>query len=175
MKDLSFISNTNGLIVTAPADAFPSPNCSKVMCPIRGASDPEEPGFACTPQLDPGDEAPVMFTVTAEAAGESFVGAVYDTGDWTTGTVEDTPEGLVAFTVGSAELGLVVQYDDGVTYEAVTATIYDAEGNIVIEALVLENGGEDTEWVGTFNEEEFPVLIDGDAYCIELTFTPVEA
>ena len=180
MKDLSFISNTNGLVVTAPADAFPSPNCGKVMCPIRVAEEVVEP-FACSPQLDPG-EGSVTFSVVAEVftpGGEDpldVTGAIYDgsgEGGWTAGDGPDgAPVGIDEFNIGSDAVAFTVFYSDASPYSAITVSVFNSEGDpLVVDGEMVIDG---TGALLTLSDEDYPVLEDGETYCVVFTFTPVE-
>lgn len=164
MKSLKFISSTNGLQVSGPADAFPSPNCDAVMCP--GEID-VAPAFVCTPQLNPGGEGPLMFTFTAADVGEGVAGGAYsDTGGWLGGT---GPALVDIESIMVTQLGIA--YDDGNAYSSVTMTIYDSDGGTVVESLALINM-EGTLWIQEFMEP-IPLTI-GESYCVEFTLVPVE-
>ena len=156
MKKLTFISSTNGLQVSGPADVFPSPNCDAVMCPVA-------PAFVCTPQLDPG-EGPLMFTFTAADAGEGVAGGLYNLGGWLWGT---GPALVAIELLGVIQMGSL--YDDGNAYSSVTVTIYDSSGGTLVESLALINV-EDTLWLQELMEP-IPRTI-GESYCVEFTFAP---
>jgi hypothetical protein len=174
MKDLTFISNVNGLQVTAPAGAYPSPSCGATMCPGALEVDDGPAPFACTPQLDPGDETPVVFSITAAVfdGGESGdqIGAQYIEDDWAVGDGPDgAPVGTVEFSALSDEEGAFgLYYDDGTTYESVTLSIFDSEGNALVEDAVMDMDGSAVSYGGEVS------LVDGDTYCIVLTFVPFE-
>ena len=172
MKDLTFISNANGLQVTAPADAFPAPNCSGTMCLIQEQAE----AFACTPQLVPSTETPLMFRVALVEPFPGLVGALFDgsgDGEWVVGSA---PDGIP---VNLKELQLISDSDYGETtfiykditaYGSVHVTVYDAAGNYVINdynvlpigpttyRLIIEDG----------------TLLAAGTYCVQVTFTPVE-
>jgi len=165
VKSLKFISSTNGLQVSGPADVFPSPNCDAVMCP--GEID-VAPAFVCTPQLNPGGEGPVMLTFTTADIGEGVAGAIYnsDPGGWLGGTgpaLVDI-ESLIVSQVG-------IIYDDGNTYSSVTMNLYSSDGGTIVESLALINMG-GTLWIQEFMEP-IPLTI-GESYCVEFTLVPVE-
>ncbi len=165
MKSLKFISSTNGLQVSGPADAYPSPHCDRVMCP--GEID-VAPAFVCTPQLNPGGEGPLMFTFTAADTGEGVAGGLYN--DQPVGWIEGTGPALVDVDVLTV-LQMAAAYDDGNAYSSVTMTIYDSGGGTLVESLALINV-EDTLWLQEFMEP-IPITI-GESYCVEFTLVPVE-
>ena len=170
MKTLNFVSSVNGLQVVAPADAFPSPHCDAVMCPERLDSAPV--GFACTPQLDPGAEGPVMFSVLTGNNGSGRAFATYSVPAWAVGSAPNgQPLGLVDFALWSNDDALYVYYDGGLPYGGISVTLYNSEGNIVIADLALAFTG---AWEINYQTPGFPVLAIGETYCVELTFTPFE-
>lgn len=172
MKDLSFVSNVNGLVVSAPADAYPAPNCSDTMCPIQEQAE----AFACTPQLVPSTETPLMFRVALVELAPGLAVALFDgsgDGGWVIGSAPDgTPVNL-------QELQLYSYSDNGETrfiYKDITAyggvhvTVYDAAGNYVINDYnVLPTGPTTYQLV----IEDGTLLATG-TYCVQVTFTPVE-
>lgn len=165
MKDLSFVSNVNGLQVVAPADAYPSPQCGGTMCPDR----PEPAGFACTPQLDPG-EGPVIFSVVVEQLDETNVGALYNAPTWVIGGAPDgLPTGVTSFIFGTGEEGeaLFVAYDDGASYGSITHTVYDSGGNSIVAGVSLVPDEEGTGW--SYQNALTAPLVDGATYCVQIT------
>ena len=167
MKGISFVSNVNGLVVSAPADAYPAPNCSDTMCPIQEQAE----AFACTPQLNPASPSPLMFPVEVEAAGESYVGASYTTGGgWSTGDgPAGAPTGTTVFNVSSAEGGFSINYNDAAVHEDVEVTLYDEEGNVVASGAMVNIST--TLWRLQINTPGFPTLEDGATYCVQITIT----
>lgn len=167
MKDLSFVSNVNGLQVTAPADVYPAPNCSDTMCPIQEQAE----AFPCTPQLDPLSPMPLMFPVEVAAEDESYVGAVYTLDDgWAIGNGPDgVPTGVQSFNMGSDESGFTIFYNDtDGRYDSVAATVYDNEGNTVASGDLLYIYG---VWRLSINDPGFPMLEEGATYCVQITIT----
>ena len=175
MRNLTFTSNVNGLQVTGPADAFPSPHCDSTMC----TGVPEASGFACTPQLDPG-EGVVTFSVTAEfVAGdgesmpEDVTGANYYGAEWNFGNGPDgLPIGTGAFSFGSTPSYFIVYYTDASPYSAITLSVFDSEGNPLVDDAEMIIDGTGASYGN--GSEGFPVLAIGETYCVELTFTPFE-
>lgn len=166
-KQIGFISNVNGLKVSAPADAFPSRNCGDEMCPL--IAEPE--AFACTPQLNAASPSPVVFPIEVEAAGESYVGASYNGTTWSTGAAPSgVPAGTTAFTLNSAETGFTTTFNNGTVYAGVEATVYDGTGEVVASGEMVNIST--TLWRLQINTVGFPMLEDGATYCVQLTLTP---
>ncbi len=161
MKSLKFISSTNGLKVSIPGDAVPTPNCGKVMCTTGEYT-------GCLPQPS-WAESPVVFSFVAGTDGDSEIG--FRAGGLGFGTLIDPFDGASA---NPNLLYVTYRVDLGTMYT--NLNVIDAAGPATVR--VIAPNGQSHLFTGNVNTGEFQAqgaasmaLVAGQTYCVVVTFT----
>ena len=161
MKSLKFISSTNGLKVSIPGDAVPTPNCGKVMCTTGEYT-------GCLPQPS-WAESPVVFSFVAGTDGDSEIG--FRAGGLGFGTLIDPFDGASA-----NPNTLYVTYRTDLNRMYTTLSTLYAAGAATVR--VIAPNGQSHLFTGNVNTGEFQAqdaaqmaLELGGTYCVVITFT----
>lgn len=161
MKDVDFVSSANGLKVSIPGDAIPTPNCGDTMCVIS-----EYTGCMSQPSWG---ESPVVFSFIA---GVDDVEVGFRAGNF--GTVIGPFDGAL----GDQNLfSLTYRTDLGNLYTNLN-TLYAAGAATV---RVIAPNGQSHLFTGSINSGGFQAqgasqigsLQAGETYCVVITFTPI--